>query len=55
MGSYEGQRVVQVDMTWGEGRSYHLYPYHGPLVRGSEILASSQEPFFVARAETVAP
>ena len=55
VGSYEGQRVVQVDMTWGEGRSYHLYPYHGPLVRGSEILASSQEPFFVARAETVAP
>lgn len=34
VGSYEGQRVVQVDMTWGEGRSYHLYPYHGPLVPG---------------------
>ena len=54
-GIYEGQRVVQVDMTWGEGRSYHLYAYHGPLVRGSEILASSQAPFFAAGAEADGP
>ena len=54
-GIYDGQAVVQVDMTWGEGHAYHLYACHGPLVRGSELLASSSEPFFAAEAETVGP
>ena len=45
VGAYEGQRVVQVTSTWLGDTSYQLYEYHGPLVRGTESLAVSMEPF----------
>ena len=41
VGTYEGQRVVQVEM---DSSIYTLFAYHGPLVRGTEALAWSEEP-----------
>ena len=49
VGTYEGQRVVQVEM---DSSIYTLYAYHGPLVRGTEALDSSGEPFFEENSGT---
>ncbi len=51
VGIYEGQKVVQVEFTWVGDTSYSIHAYHGPLVRGTEALESSIEPFFEENAE----
>ncbi len=43
VGEYQGQLVVQDGNAWDGG--YHVYEYHGPLVRGSQPLAQSEYPF----------
>ncbi len=43
VGEYEGRTVVETGIPWDGG--YHIYEYHGPLVRGSGSLAQSESPF----------
>lgn len=51
VGTYEGQKVVQVEFTWAGDSNYIICAYHGPLVRGTEALDSSGEPFFEENSE----
>lgn len=43
VGTWQGRTVVQCAWTF-MGSSYQVYEYHGPLVRGADALAWSEEP-----------